>query len=320
MSRQLIPIFFSVDDNYAPYLSVAVTSLVSNASKNYDYEIVVMSDDLSDSNVEKLKTLETENFKFRFVSMEGKLKEITDRTANRLCNEFFTLTIYFRILIPVMFPEYDKGIYIDSDITVPGDISELYNTDLEGNLIGACIDYSIHDVPPFMDYIHHTVVDNQWEYFNSGVLLMDLKKLREVKVDERFIELLTKYHFDTVAPDQDYLNSMCYGKVKFIGEEWDAMPKEDLAKAVKNPKLIHYNLFTKPWLKSGIMYEEYFWEYAKMSPYYKQILATKDSLTPEQIEENDRIAMAMVKTAVRIQNENEVTFKSVFDSGLEPRL
>ena len=113
---------------------------------------------------------------------------------------------------------------------------------------------------------------------------------------------------------------MCYGKVKFIGEEWDAMPKEDLAKAVKNPKLIHYNLFTKPWLKSGIMYEEYFWEYAKMSPYYKQILATKDSLTPEQIEENDRIAMAMVKTAVRIQNENEVTFKSVFDSGLELRL
>ena len=43
---------------------------------------------------------------------------ITDRIENRLRSDYFTMTIYFRIFIPDMYPEYDKAIYIDSDIVV----------------------------------------------------------------------------------------------------------------------------------------------------------------------------------------------------------
>ena len=63
--------------------------------------------------------------------MKDGMELITDRVENRLRCDYFTLTIYFRLFIPDLFPEYDKGLYIDSDVVVPGDISELYNHDLK---------------------------------------------------------------------------------------------------------------------------------------------------------------------------------------------
>ena len=61
-------------------------------------------------------------------------------TENRLRADYFTPTIFFRLFIPSMFPEYSKGIYLDSDIVVLGDISKLYRVDIENYLLGACIE------------------------------------------------------------------------------------------------------------------------------------------------------------------------------------
>lgn len=64
--------------------------------------------------------------------MTDTVKSITNREENLLRCDFFTLTIYFRLFLAQMFPQYDKGIYLDSDIVVPGDISQLYQTPLTG--------------------------------------------------------------------------------------------------------------------------------------------------------------------------------------------
>ena len=61
---------------------------------------------------------------------------------------------------------------------------------------------------------------------------------------------------------------MCNGKILYLDEAWDAMPTEG-KEPLKNPKLIHYNLFQKPWCYDNIQYEEYFWKYAKDSGYYE---------------------------------------------------
>jgi len=145
-----------------------------------------------------------------------------------------------------MFPEYDKGIYIDSDIVVPGDISELYNIELGDNLIGACSDKSVVDVPELARYMEEAVGVSRYEYINSGVLLMNLKEMRKKEFSKKFLNLLNTYHFDCIAPDQDYLNAMCNGKILYLDEAWDAMPTEG-KEPLDNPKLIHYNLFQKPW-------------------------------------------------------------------------
>ena len=126
---EIIPIFFSVDDGYAPFLSVALASIIQNASKEYRYRATVLCQNLSGQNQKRLAALGKDYFEIRFIPMENKLQGITDRAENRLRADYFTLTIFFRLFIPAMFPEYDKGIYLDSDIVVPGDISELYRTE-----------------------------------------------------------------------------------------------------------------------------------------------------------------------------------------------
>lgn len=314
-----IPIFFTVDESYAPYLDCAVRSIVKNASPEYEYIIHVLHEGLTDRSVEMIKTAVKPPFKVEFTPMEKKLSQITEREENKLRCDYFTLTIYFRIMIADMFPQYDKGIYIDSDIIVPGDISELYFTDLGGNIIGACCDRSIQGVEDLVYYTENAVGVKSDEYINSGVLLMDLKMMREKHFSEHFLDLMDRYHFDTVAPDQDYINAICSGNIKYLDDCWDAMPPEGEGSLIDSPKLIHYNLFQKPWCYDSIPYEEYFWEYAKTSPFYEEILAFKSEYDDER-KLSDRQSLERLVSRAAVMDKNEITFKKLHESGVRIRI
>ena len=281
--KSIIPIFFTIDNAYAPFNAVAIKSLIENASDNYNYKLIIIHENLSKENIDKIKSLENEKAKIEFYPMKEKLELITNRDENKLRCDYFTLTIYFRIFIADMFKEYDKGIYIDSDIVVPGDISELYNIDLKDNLIGASTDHSIQDVPELINWMENGIGVKKQEYINSGVLLLNLKLLREKKFSQKFLELLNKFHFDSVAPDQDYINAMCNGKIYYLNEEWDVMPNNKKP-VFENPKLIHYNLFDKPWCYDNIQYEDYFWKYAKKTSFYNKIVEYKNNYSDKQKE------------------------------------
>lgn len=316
--KKEIPIFFTIDNGYAPYISVAIQSIIENASKEYNYKLIVLHQELNEENIQKISSLAKENFAIKFVYMKDGLEAITDRIENRLRCNYFTLTIYFRLFIPDMFPEYDKGIYIDSDVVVPGDISKLYNTELEDNLIGACNDVSVIDVPELAKYIEEAVGVSRYEYINSGVLLMNLKEMREKKFTERFLNLLNKYHFDTIAPDQDYLNAICNGKILYLDGSWDAMPT-DGKQPLENPNIVHYNLFQKPWCYDNIQYEDYFWKYAKKTNYYDEIINHKNNYS-EQQKQSDRECLGILIEKGGKMSENEVTFKKVMEKGEKIRI
>ena len=316
--NQVIPIFFAIDDNYAPFLGVALSSLIENASKDNKYKIHVIYQELSEVNRRKIASLSRECFDIEFCKMKDTISELSVNVGLR--EIYQTITIYYRLFLPDMFPEYDKGIYIDSDIIVPGDISELYNIDLEGNLIGAIADTSTCNIPPFRLYMEEAIgIKPAEKYINSGVLLMDFKQLREVELANNFLRLYDKYHFDTVAPDQDYINAMCHGKIKYLSDEWDAMPTVGKP-LVKNPKLIHYNLTDKPWQYDNVQYEEYFWNYAKKSEYYQEILKYKADYSQEKKDEDERETKEMLQASVNITNSSKPTFKKVYDSGEKVRL
>lgn len=317
--KESIPIFFSIDNGYAPLLGVALCSMLQNASKEYRYKVIVLYQDLNEQNKRKLAGMETENCEIQFVKMEDRLNSITDRMSNRLRADYFTLTIYFRLFIPAMFPQYDKGIYLDSDIVVSGDISELYQIELGDNLLGAAVDPAIVNIPQLAKHSEECVGIERSKYFNSGVLLMNLKRLREVQIDRRFLELLNRYHFDSIAPDQDYLNAMCSGKVVYLSAAWDAMPPADSASLIENPKLVHYNLFSKPWYYDDIPYGQYFWKYARLSAFYPEIQKMKAGYTDED-KKSDREHLALLLARGNATSDGKVTFKTVFNEGKERRL
>ena len=309
-----IPIFFTIDDTYAPFVTVAIKSIIENASKEYNYRIVILYQDLTIENMNRISKISNEKFKIDFIYMKDEFKLITNRIENCYVRlDYFTLTIFFRLLIPDMFPEYDKGIYIDSDVVVPGDISELYNTELGNNLLGVCNDISILNIKTFTDYVENAVGVSKYKYFNSGVLLMNLKELRDRGFSNKFFELLDKYHFDCVAPDQDYLNAICKDRVVYLDEAWDAMPAEG-RELIKNPKIIHYNLNDKPWQYDNIQYEEYFWKYAKMTDLYDEIVKFKNNYSNEKKKADSEGLNLLLKKAIEIPN-SKITFKKISEMG-----
>ncbi len=313
MEKRTIPIFFTVDEGYAPYLDCALRSLIRNASDAYDYQIYILYDKLTDESIRRLGTAVTSlpHAEIHFIRMEEEYAGLTDRTENRLRCDYFTMTIFFRIFIADMFPQYDKGIYIDSDVIVPGDISQMYELELGDCIIGACPDHSIWGIPELERYLEYSIGVEPHKYINSGVLLLNMKELRQVGFANRFLELLNKFHFDCVAPDQDYFNAMCADWILFLDECWDTMPPEgDNCKSVEEPKLIHFNLFQKPWCYDNIPYEEYFWEYAKTSPFYEDILAHKRNYSQEQ-KDSDRECLQTLITKGGRMDQQEITFRKM---------
>lgn len=318
MNKITIPIFYAIDDGYAKFVAVSIKSLIMNANNNYNYDINVIYENLSEENAKKLKSLETDNVKIILTEMNQNLSMITDKLGNRLREYTFTLTIFFRLFIPVMFPKYDKCIYIDADTVIPGDISRLYNEDLGNNYLGCIVDKSTIDNEILASYFEEVVGIPRDKYINSGVLLMNSKKLRELKIDEKFLDLYTKYGFDVIAPDQDYINSMCYGHIKYLSDIYDAMPNPN-NKEVENPVIIHYNLFLKPWQYENVQYYDYFWKYAKFTPYYDEILEIKNSYTDEDRKKDSEWMDLMVSRAESLVGTKS-TLKNVFESGKETRL
>lgn len=317
MNRE-IPIFFTIDDGYAPFLAVALNSAIKNSNSDRNYRAIVLHQDLSETNISKLQSLQTDNFKIELIPMKANFEALDDRMSNRLRCDYFTLTIYFRLFIPAMFPQYDKGIYIDSDVVLTDDIAKLFDIDIGDNYIGACNDLSIADIPPLVAYTENAIGVKAKEYINSGVLLMNLKKLRDSDLEGHFLDLLSTYHFDSIAPDQDYLNAMCNGKIYYLDEAWDAMPNNAKPQLEKT-YLIHYNLFSKPWCYDGVQYEKEFWEYAEDSGYIDEIRAYKAAYTDEKKKADSECLELLVRRGMEI-SDNKITFKKLYEKGVKIRL
>lgn len=317
MNRE-IPIFFTIDDAYAPFLAAALRSAAAHASPDRHYRAIVLHQDLSEERGKRLKALETDNFKIDLEPMRANFEALDDRMSNRLRCDYFTLTIYFRLFIPAMFPQYDKGIYIDSDVVLNADIGALFDIDIGDNLIGACNDLSIADVPPLVAYTEAAVGVDKREYINSGVLLMNLKAMRELDFEGHFLNLLNTYHFDSVAPDQDYINAICNGRIYYLDAAWDAMPN-DARPPMDAPKLIHYNLFSKPWCYDNVQYGDLFWKYAEECGFIEEIRAYKAAYDDAKKAADDACLARMVDRCNEI-SKSEITFRKLNEKGVKIRL
>lgn len=299
-----IPVFFASDDNYIPCLAVAIHSLEKNASKKNNYRLIILHSGMSEKGQQEIKEFEQENIKIEFKDISNIENDLKDDLALRL-RDYYSSTIYYRIFIGTLFPEYHKAVYIDSDVILLDDIANLYNTDLEGNIIGAIPDGVVHDSKKLQDYVEvNDGVENK-KYFNSGVLVIDLDKFRETRVDERFVRILTKYNCDTIAPDQDYLNILCKDKVKYLPLSWDKMPDYCEHLDEKDIHLIHYNMFKKPWHYRDVEYSDIFWKYAKETKYYAELKKELESYTDEQRQKDTKGGENMVVMAENIMKSNQ---------------
>jgi len=300
--NQEIPIFFSTDDNYIPYLDVAVSSLIANASKKYNYRLIVLNTGLCPESMAKVKRNERPGFCIEFFDISRHVENIKAHFKNVY---HFSVVTYYRLFIASLFPQYERIVYLDCDLVVLGDISQLYYTELGENILGAASEQFVQNTKEFREYAEKALGVNPDEYVNAGVLLINLKEFRKQRIEESFIRLITEYDFDLLDPDQAYLNYLCQNKIHHLPNGWNKEPLPLPCEGKKN--LVHYALYKKPWQYEDVTDGEFFWNYAKQSPFYSRILQNRDSFGEEDKWKKEEAAKEILEHAKQIV-ASEYTF------------
>ena len=304
---KVVPVFLTINNDYAPYAAAAIHSLEQNSNKDRYYRVIVLHDGLSLANRVRLRSLVTKNMAIQFKKITNNLhlRAVVAYCGRRKkgAGDFFSSAVYYyRFFIPRLFPMYEKAVYIDSDTILRGDIGELFDIDLGDKVVAAMVDPKVTAIREFRDYVNKGVGVPHKEYVNSGVLLMDLKKMRKCKYLSTMIEMIQKYDADLVAPDQDYLNVILRGKIMHLDAVWNAEPCEDLGDEVK---LVHFNLFNKPWRYENVPAEELFWNAARGTGFYGDLKRQQQAFGAEDQAADHAKVDALIKKAAKLAKVKE---------------
>lgn len=296
-TENLIPIVFASDNNYAPYLSVLMKSIISQANSKYNYEFLVLETKISKLNKDLIfeDMKEYPNLSIKFINPKIAIGE-----TKFFCPNYYTEETYYRLFMQTIFRFYTKILYIDVDTIVLNDISKLYNTDISGYLLGATINagtvpHAMNNWPirgvKWKDYLDNTLhLKDYHNYFQAGVLLVNIPEITKFDLQNRALEQLKK--INPVLVDQDILNVVCEGHVKKISLQWDFLDafrpewktedridmlpsddREDYIKASKNPYILHYaGEWLRAWEFPEVRYSSLWWKFAKQSIFYETIL------------------------------------------------
>ena len=313
--KEVIPIFFAVDDGYIPFLAVTLQSIVEKSKEEYYYVVKILYTNISEENKEKINKYKRENLEIEFVNLNYYIEKVKDKLYTR---DYFSMTTYFRLFISNLYPQYNKAIYLDSDIVLLTDVAELYMQDIGDNLVGAVADDIIQQNEVFQEYVEKVVgVASYKTYFNAGMLIMNLDELRKTDFQGKFLYLLETVKY-SVVQDQDYLNRICKGRVKLLDKSWNVMPNatKDINEA--DIKLIHYNYQYKPWHYDNIPYAKYFWDLAKKTEFYNKLAEVKENFTDE-MKYQDRVADTKLRELAKKETDCVGDDRAYIKSNIEEK-
>jgi lipopolysaccharide biosynthesis glycosyltransferase len=310
--KQKIPICFATDDNYVPFLTVAIASLLANSSKENFYKIYVLTSHLTEENMNSILKMATENSAIKFVQLSKELDKVQDMFHLR---DYYSKETYYRIFIPNLFPQYEKVLYLDCDITVLADVSELYNTQIHGYYVGAVQEEVMQTFEVFGNYVEKADGINRKNYFNAGILLINCRRWRNKLIAERFVDLLNRYKF-RVVQDEDYLNVLCKDNIKWLPLGWNKTSYKNEAFDDKDLKIIHWKINWRPWKYKDVLYEEYFWKYAKMTDFYDKLIQMRDSRTEEDFKKDELLMENLSKMAQEDADDPNNYFRTGGKKGL----
>ena len=285
-----VVIVFACSENFVPYLSVAVQSIVENASATRRYDIIVLTRDLSPTSMITLtRQTKSANVGVGFLDVDAALGDIKLPHHGH-----FRPETYFRLLAPSLLPDVKKAIYLDSDLIVNADIAELFDIDVTGYLLGATRDadtlgqmdgYDV-TVGPYLE--NELGMTDAHDYFQAGVLLMNLAEIRRQVSPEQFLDLATQRMWRWL--DQDVLNRVTDGEYVCIHMKWNylmdwqhlrrthivknAAPdvRQEYEEARQDPKIVHFaGPDNRPWLYPKVDFAEAWWQYARRCPYRKKL-------------------------------------------------
>lgn len=240
-----IPIFLSSDNNYAPFVATTIASICDNTKSFCDFYI--LDGGIEEKNKEKICKLKEQfnNFSIEFIKIDLE-KEFSSIHYENCCKHV-SLSTYNRFLIPKLKPELKRILYLDVDIIVLGDISELYNQNLEGCMLGA-IPEQISE-KEIVVYKKILKLSKNHNYFNAGILLIDLEQWISKDIMSKLFEIEIKRREDLLHADQDVLNICFNDKYKVLDFKYNYETNNNRELEQNRPDIVirHFNTGIKPW-------------------------------------------------------------------------
>lgn len=272
----IIPIAFAFDNNLAFPACVCLSSLMMHAKLDTFYDIFILHSEKEELQKEELNKLPTyyPNCRINYRTVDGTFDQAFEIRG-------ITTPAYYRLLIPELIPEYDKVIYSDVDVIFREDLSEIYQTDLEGYYI-AGVDSIAHLIPGLKAYYEKERGGEAKGQIYSGNLIINSRKILEDNLIPEFKKHIPeKYKFQ----DMDILNIVCKGYIKYLtpsfcltnyinefavhrmNEIKEIWTESEIRHAL-DFGIVHYN-GVKPW-KAYCVNFDIWWEYYRKSPYFDE--------------------------------------------------
>lgn len=256
-------VVFSADDQYVQHLISALCSMLENTKYAHLIIINILDGGIKEKNREFLTGLV-----HRYGAEVLYIKVNHDFLKDVVVNGHITEATYYRILIPSLFDEsVEKVIYLDCDLLVRDDIYKFWSIDIGSFALGAIRvnEYNRHE---------NLGIPQSADYFNAGVLLINLRKWRKEGISDKVFKFIGQYPDRLKMWDQDALNGVLHSDWYIIDYKWNLRAQmfsldyvtagfdsnQIFNQAKNNASIVHFTTASKPWhfLNNHPYKDEYF--------------------------------------------------------------
>ena len=265
---------------YLQHVGVCITSLLANNPKLF-FDIVFVgraSEVIDEAKLRKSLA--------RFANHRLTIKAFTppaERILPLNAKAHYSLDTWTRLWVEDFFPPgVNRVLYLDGDIVITGEIASLWNTDLEGALLGAV------DIPGSQAGVTRHGLRPEDGYFNAGVLVIDLSQWRATKAMDEALEYVSTYPDRVHDVDQDALNACFHARRKRLDYKWNViwpffrepptveLPYSEIETIRREVRIVHFNGASKPW--------SYFCDHPLKREYEKYLRLTewRDFVPPDR--------------------------------------
>lgn len=264
--KEQIHVVYAANDAFVRHLAASLYSLLEHSRGENYVSAYVLSMGISEENREKLYCM-AEAFDCSFKILE--LGDLKERFGGEVKGGGFDISIFGRFFVGEVLPEaVERVLYLDCDTIVLKPLHSLWKTDLKGNILGAVMEPTIYE-----SVKERIGLKAAQPYFNSGMLLIDLKAWRAEGILQKLLDFYYQAGGDLLAGDQDTLNAVLVGKIKplspkynfftnyryfhyrdlaSMSESFHIIPQDIFVKAKRHPAIVHYMGDERPWKEGNL--------------------------------------------------------------------
>ena len=257
--------------NYAMQISVVIASIIANKKNDYNYEYYIFTNKSKEYDLETTKKLEDNFNHINIIDLGDKYQDMPN-------DQRWSNLMFFKMDIPFVLSEYDRVLYLDGDMIVNNDISELFELDFEDNYAAV--------TPDITQVLQPEILPELDNYFNAGTILFNCKKIREDFSLDYFIQSYLNNRDRFLSLEQDVFNYNFNKKLLHLPINYnyivlyDFYLKSNLTKFYhiedksiqkkENLKILHY-VSMPCWKYFNLPYQNLWDKYYKLCPFYKPL-------------------------------------------------